>query len=306
MALVDGLHTRILSELRSASAHIQLVQFTYPGPRKSDFRQDDCYWLDLCLTPRRAGDTARYVDHWVGHRHARMGSVALLLPGEAVEIANTGGRRISLLCQIDVAAIQALLPEPFTMTDRRMEACLDISDPEISRHMRRLAEELRHHGLGWERVCTAVVDQLVIDLARYLVGVAETDSRGTLAAWRLGIIDQRAQMPGPLPRLEDIATDCNLSVRQLTRAFRLTRGCSIGEYLVQSRVETAKRKLGTAENIKMIADSLGFSSQANFSTSFRRATGVSPNEFRRRMLRGGERAVDSQTIVSPPDPGAQS
>ncbi|HEX7853751.1 MAG TPA: helix-turn-helix transcriptional regulator [Sphingobium sp.] len=293
MPLVNGQHCKILAELRSDLARVQLVQFTYPGPRRSEFYQDDCFWLDMCLTPRRVNDRARYIDHWVQHRSARMGAVVLLLPGERLALANDGGRRVSLICQIDLATVRALLPTPFEMTDHRLEACLDISSPEISWQMRRLAHEVRYHDLGWERICSAALEQLSIDLARYLVAVTEADERGSLATWRLRIIDRRACQPGPPPTLTEIADACNLSVRQLTRAFRLTRGCTIGEYLIQGRMETAKRRLATTENLKAIADSLGFSSQANFSTAFRRATGASPNEFRRRMLRGGDRASEN-------------
>jgi len=76
-----------------------------------------------------------------------------------------------------------------------------------------------------------------------------------------------------------------LSVRQLTRGFRTSRGCSIGDYVVHSRIDTAKRLLGTSESVKSIAYSIGFSSTSSFSYAFRRATGTTPRQFRQRVLR---------------------
>jgi AraC-like DNA-binding protein len=61
--------------------------------------------------------------------------------------------------------------------------------------------------------------------------------------------------------------------------------CSIGTYISESRIERARRLLVGGHSIKAISISLGFSSPANFSTTFRRVTGESPREFRSRVER---------------------
>lgn len=61
---------------------------------------------------------------------------------------------------------------------------------------------------------------------------------------------------------------------------------------IQTRIETAKRRLASPESIKEIAASMGFSSQSTFTYAFRRTTGVTPNQFRTRILRGGERPAE--------------
>ena len=58
--------------------------------------------------------------------------------------------------------------------------------------------------------------------------------------------------------------------------------------MAQTRIDAAKRRLATEESIKSIATELGFSSQSTFTYVFRRATGVTPNEFRKRILRALE------------------
>jgi AraC family transcriptional regulator len=72
----------------------------------------------------------------------------------------------------------------------------------------------------------------------------------------------------------------------------MSRGCSIADYMTQTRIEVAKRRLATPESIKEIAASMGFSSQSTFTYVFRRNTGVTPNQFRTRILRGGERMTE--------------
>jgi AraC family transcriptional regulator len=79
-----------------------------------------------------------------------------------------------------------------------------------------------------------------------------------------------------------------MSVRQLTRGFRASRGCSIGDYINQSRIDTAKRLLGGEDSVKAIARAMGFASASSFSYAFRRGAGVTPRQFRTRVLRGAE------------------
>jgi AraC family transcriptional regulator len=76
-----------------------------------------------------------------------------------------------------------------------------------------------------------------------------------------------------------------LSVRQLTRGFRVSRGCSIGDHVAQSRLTNAKRLLATEQSVKAIAYSLGFSSPSSFSYAFRRSVGETPRDFRQRVMR---------------------
>ncbi len=88
-----------------------------------------------------------------------------------------------------------------------------------------------------------------------------------------------------LPRHE-LAALCNVSIRQMTRGFKVSRGCSIGDYVEQRRMEAAKRLLMRGESVKTIAFAMGFSSPSSFTYAFRRAVGSSPSQFRQRQLRG--------------------
>ncbi len=88
-----------------------------------------------------------------------------------------------------------------------------------------------------------------------------------------------------MPTLAELAALCGLSVRQLTRGFRASRGCSIGEYLESSRVAHARRLLAAGQSVKSIAYALGFASPSGFCFAFRRATAETPREFRQRLGR---------------------
>lgn len=267
-------------------ADLMLIKLDREGPDKHDFRRDDVFWIDLCLTPRRLHDRARYVDLWSPHRYERLGSIIALPPGFSLRLLSEGGQHISLICALQAAAVHRWLPGDFEWTDRRLETCLNIASPTISGLLLRLSQEMRHRTIGTEALSEALVTQLSVEIARYLLAIDEPTDRGGLASWRLRLIDKRIEEAASLPTLVDLAQLCNISTRQLTRGFRTSRGCSIRDYVERSRLEAAKRRLATDESIKSIATATGFSSQSAFTFAFRRSTGVTPNEFRQRMLRG--------------------
>lgn len=100
-----------------------------------------------------------------------------------------------------------------------------------------------------------------------------------------------------MPSLSELASLCSLSVRQLARAFRASRGVSIGDHIAQCRIEHARRMLAGADSIKSIAYDLGFASPSSFSFAFRSATGQTPREFRSELP--GRARADCD------DPGAE-
>jgi len=56
-------------------------------------------------------------------------------------------------------------------------------------------------------------------------------------------------------------------------------------YVAQHQLRNAKQVLLADQSVRSIAYSLGFASPSSFSSAFRRATGQTPDEFRRGMHR---------------------
>ncbi len=269
------------AEIRVPVAVTRLARFHVTGPADNILREEDAYWLDLCLTPRPRNVRACYVDHWAPHRFERIGNVFILPPRETIQIRSDGGpTQASVLCHLRPEPLRQWFDGDLEWTDRRREACLDIADTNIRRLLLRLAEEMRSPGFASEALVELIVAQIAIELGRYCVAVQEGPSTGGLAPWRLRLIDERLRDVRAAPTLSELAALCNLSPRQLTRAFRASRGQSIGDHVAECRIDNAKQLLSTDESIKAIAYSLGFASASSFSFAFRSATGQTPREFR--------------------------
>jgi AraC family transcriptional regulator len=272
------------AELELPAAFIMIARLNHQGPDRNFFRRDRVYWLDLCLTPRRPEAKARYCDLWAPTRFVELGSMIAIPPRKRLELRSAGGRHASLLCQIKEEVIDRWLPDTFSWTERRLETSLNMSNKTIQAMLLKLNHELRNPTIGSERLCEAVVAQLAIEIARLFVATSDVDAKGGLASWRLRLIDERIGKAGtPLPTVTELAELCKISPRQLSRAFRSSRGCSISEHLAQSRIQAAKRRLSSGGNIREVAGDLGFASQSSFTVAFHRATGMTPREYRSRL-----------------------
>lgn len=81
--------------------------------------------------------------------------------------------------------------------------------------------------------------------------------------------------------LSDIANEVNMSRFHFSRRFKNEYGYSPHEYIILMRINRAKHLLTTTlDPIKNIAQSVGYSSAANFTNAFTKHVGLSPTEFR--------------------------
>ena len=81
--------------------------------------------------------------------------------------------------------------------------------------------------------------------------------------------------------LRDIASAANVHAASVVRAFRAHMRCSPGEYVRRVRIENAKNELASSDRaIAEIALDAGFYDQSHFANTFRRATGMTPREWR--------------------------
>jgi transcriptional regulator GlxA family with amidase domain len=85
--------------------------------------------------------------------------------------------------------------------------------------------------------------------------------------------------------LHDLAKEFGTSVRTIFRMLRQYLGVTPQAYWQNLRMEWAKQLINNGQKlIKEIALELGFQNAMYFSTVFRRTTGMSPSEYRKKKL----------------------
>ena len=83
-------------------------------------------------------------------------------------------------------------------------------------------------------------------------------------------------------KCEDVAKECCLSTKQLSRIFKKHMGVSISEYIASSKIKYAKQFLMQSDkSIKEISFLLGFENESSFVSFFKRRVGTAPGNFRK-------------------------
>jgi AraC family transcriptional regulator len=113
-----------------------------------------------------------------------------------------------------------------------------------------------------------------------------TEATGGLSGHRLRqVLTYIDENLGEALTLQKIAAASGLSVSHCQRAFRKSIGISVHRYVIQRRVETARRLLADADGeipLARVALDVGFSHQSHLAHHMRRLLGFSPSKLRSR------------------------
>ena len=92
----------------------------------------------------------------------------------------------------------------------------------------------------------------------------------------------RAHVQEPLT-VEQVANALSVNSSYLSKLFKKEMGKSISEYIRDSKIEIAEHMLRHLDDTSLqIANYLGFSSQSHFIQVFRKQTGMTPEEYRKK------------------------
>jgi AraC family transcriptional regulator len=114
-----------------------------------------------------------------------------------------------------------------------------------------------------------------------------------LPKWRLKrAVDYMAAHLGEPIGLTEIAASTGLTRMHFAAQFRVSTGLRPHEYLIRRRLERAQDLLSTSHiPLIEIALEVGFTTQAHFTTVFKRNVGESPGAWRRKNYTGALFAV---------------
>jgi AraC family transcriptional regulator len=155
----------------------------------------------------------------------------------------------------------------------------------------RLSKVLRTEGIDIRRLDRgaenamrlAVLASLVETLGLTLPGTGRTKVAPALAKWRLvRVLTYVDANIGESISLTHLAAAAGLSRMCFARQFRAATGIRPHEYVLRKRIERAQRMLTeTPDSLARIALSVGFQTQAHFTTVFKRIVGNTPRRWRR-------------------------
>lgn len=156
------------------------------------------------------------------------------------------------------------------------------SSVEISSCLRNILREMELKNTGYEDICQAYMEILIIRLMRNTALSVQTEPQGISSNRQCAAVKRYIDMHFKEPlTLAHLSEEAHMNKYYLSHAFKQEYGISPINYLIYRRINESKYLLTETDlSMSQIAQLLGFSSLSYFSQSFRKTQGVSPMEFR--------------------------
>lgn len=166
---------------------------------------------------------------------------------------------------------------------RRDDAGPDLLDRLVELAM----AEMTATRLGGQSIRLGLSELMFIEVLRRHMGAVEPDGPGWLAGLREPAVGRALEKLHAEPArdwsLDELARETGVSRSVLAERFQRSTGETPIRYLSKWRMQLAARHLTDGdEKVAYIAEQVGFRSEAAFSRGFKKMTGYSPSDWRRR------------------------
>lgn len=153
---------------------------------------------------------------------------------------------------------------------------------EISGCLRNILREMEQKNTGYEDVCQAYMEILIIRLMRSTTLAVPAQTQSVSANRQCAAVRRHIdQHFKEALTLEQLAEECHMNKFYLSHTFKREYGISPINYMISRRIEESKYLLAETDlSMTQIAQLLGFSSLSYFSQVFRRTQNTSPMEYR--------------------------
>ena len=153
---------------------------------------------------------------------------------------------------------------------------------EISSCLRNILRETELKNTGYEDVCQAYMEILLIRLMRNIALAIPSEPQSVSANRQCAAIRRYIDLHfKEALTLEQLAEESHMSKYYLSHTFKREYGVSPINYMISRRIEESKYLLVETDlSLSQIAQLLGFSSLSYFSQVFHRTQGISPKEYR--------------------------
>lgn len=172
--------------------------------------------------------------------------------------------------------IKSITDNPFFVTH---------CDIEILQIVKEMLAEACSKLPGYKKALEILFCELLLKLSRFCANIEKPDKVVQLD--KPGISDVKSTLDSMFfsydkaPSVEEIIEKMNISRRHFSRLMQKYYGMSYTEKITELRIEYAKQLLrDTDMSVSDIAQAVGYSSKQQFWRSFKRYTGMNPDEFR--------------------------
>ena len=153
---------------------------------------------------------------------------------------------------------------------------------EVSSCLRNIIREMELKNTGYQDICQAYMEILIIRLMRNITLSVPTQPPLTTGNRQCAAVRRYIDIHfKEALTLEQLAEEAHMNKFYLSHAFKKEYGVSPINYMITRRIDESKYLLAETDlSMSQIAQLLGFSSLSYFSQVFRRSQDISPMEYR--------------------------
>jgi len=263
---------------------IQIEHLRLP-PGESDFQAEAAHTLFVNLTPRPLHYLQRQdgKTHTGLYRHGEM----LITPANTPLFVQWEGNENCLQIQLPDTFLKRVAEETLGKDGDRLTLVptFQSRNQQLEAIANLVLVEAQQHQPGGALYLDSLANVLAVQLLRHHGTTAAQLQRyqGGLPTYQLNqVLDYIDARLAEDIKLSDLAELLGMSPFHFGRMFKQSTGISPHQYVIQQRIEQAKRLLKNSDQaIIDIALECGFNSHSHLSKQFRQVTGLTPREFRR-------------------------
>jgi AraC family transcriptional regulator len=228
---------------------------------------------------------ARYVVETSDGRERCTGLLNVMLPDSSRVVRWESGSRHAVVCVMEPERLGLLGGIDWHWDDIDPASTIDMKSDRLRTAMQWLAEETASPSFGSALQASCILTMLALELHRHFAQGRDTTEAagGKLGAQQLARLKDLVEGcadPATLS-LAALAATCRLPARELSTMFKASTGQTLRSYVASTHIARAKLLLADEELlIKQVAYRSGFRSAAAFGDAFRRATGLTPVQYR--------------------------
>jgi AraC family transcriptional regulator len=217
-----------------------------------------------------------------------IGRLMVVPAGVPLEISTSERPDVVVRCLVAKEIFKEYGEESELLESRVLSSLLNFKHREVEEILNMLGEELRAPGFGSSAMVESLGMALLIQLARYTRQYPKDAPvhRGGLSRRHLNAITAVVEGQRHCPSLSELSVLTGVSLRHLTRSFKVSTGMTVYAYVEKVRLEKARALLADSSLlVKDVADRLGFACASSFSVAFRKLAGETPHHYRKRIRR---------------------
>lgn len=149
-----------------------------------------------------------------------------------------------------------------------------------------LEKALRYEQYGDDLLATSVLCDLLIQLNRLILnGYQSTAPDAFMPPLVTGLISYIHENPRRDLSVEALALVFHHNGHYISRRFKEAMGISLQQYIIYTRLDTAKQYIAAGYPLMQVCFQSGFHDYSNFAKTFSKYLGISPKKYQQQVLK---------------------